>query len=150
MDHFLRDAPSLMHLVSGELLLPVLLPGCFHLGQGHLGGSQLIETNLFFFPESLYELRSKTGSEAPHGRKKTQEIEATMIRGKTTIRKGKIKRPPHSTLSRDNTSECLEQCLAHNQHSKDVRYYDYYYHHCHLSFSWKFIPFHFVRVTSEI
>lgn len=71
-----------MHLVSRELLFPVLLLGCFHLGRGHPGGSQLMETNLLFFPESLYGLRSKTDLEALHGRKETQEIEATMIRGK--------------------------------------------------------------------
>lgn len=69
-----------MYLFSGDLFLPALLPGSLHLGQGHPGGSQLIETSLFSFPESLYELKPKTGSEAPHSRKETQEIEATMIR----------------------------------------------------------------------
>lgn len=71
------------------LFFPAFLPGCFHLGQGHPGGSQLIKTNLFSFPESLHRLRSKTSSEAPHGRKKAQEIEAKMIRGK--LRQGREK-----------------------------------------------------------
>lgn len=56
-----------MYPFSEELFFPALLPGSVHLGQGYPGGSPVIETGLFSFPESLYGLRAKAGSEAPHG-----------------------------------------------------------------------------------
>lgn len=101
------NAPGLWWVLPGEPeALPVLLPGRFHLSQGHPGGSQLIETNLFFFPESLYGLRSKTGSEAPHGRKKTQEIEAIMIRAKLWKGREKARDLPIAQSQGDDTLEC--------------------------------------------
>lgn len=71
-----------------------------------------------------------------------------MIRGK--LRQGREKSKDLSIalcLNEIIHAECLIELLAHNKHSNHVRYYDYYYHHYHLSFSWLFVPFHFVRVT---
>ena len=103
-----------MHLVSGELFFPALLPGCFHSGQGHPGDTQLIKTNLFSFPESFHRLRSKR-LRGLHGRKKAQEIEVRIITGK--LRHGREKLRDLSIahcLNEIIHAECLEQHLTYN------------------------------------